>query len=374
MDLQSLTDRGVLLSEFNAPDSPYFIFMLSTRAGGLGLNLQTADTVIIFDSDWNPHQDMQAQDRAHRIGQKREVRVLRLLTVNSVEEKIYAAASYKLKMDEKVIQAGKFDQKSTGAERRHLLERIIREELQENDEDEVPDDETINQMIARNEDEFELFQKIDLDRRRQEASEVKRKPRLIEDDEIPPNIIKASEEFDEILEKGSSKTEDETPHRRKRKEVDYSQDLLSDREWLKNIDDTGNEDEMAPPPKKRKKIANPEAVERFTALIDTLVAYKTSSGRELALPFVQLPSKKELPNYYDVIEKPMDLNKVKRKIKAEKYREIAGITADIRLLGSNARKYNADGSDIYNDSIILEAAWNKIVEMAEAPQPSTSAQ
>ena len=63
-------DRTDLLKSFNAPDSDYFCFLLSTRAGGLGLNLQTADTVIIFDTDWNPHQDLQAQDRAHRIGQK----------------------------------------------------------------------------------------------------------------------------------------------------------------------------------------------------------------------------------------------------------------------------------------------------------------
>lgn len=85
-------DRGDLLQKFNNKESDYFIFLLSTRAGGLGLNLQTADTVVIFDSDWNPHQDLQAQDRAHRIGQKNEVRVLRLMTVNSVEERILAAA------------------------------------------------------------------------------------------------------------------------------------------------------------------------------------------------------------------------------------------------------------------------------------------
>ena len=60
-------DRGELLRLFNAPDSPYQLFILSTRAGGLGLNLQSADTVIIFDSDWNPHQDLQAQDRAYLI-------------------------------------------------------------------------------------------------------------------------------------------------------------------------------------------------------------------------------------------------------------------------------------------------------------------
>lgn len=150
-------ERGDLLKDFNDPNSPYFLFLLSTRAGGLGLNLQAADTVIIFDSDWNPHQDMQAQDRAHRIGQKREVRVLRLLTVQSVEEKILAAARYKLNVDEKVIQAGMFDNKSTAVDRKKFLTAILTAET-DDDDDEVPDDETLNQMLARNEEEFDLFQ------------------------------------------------------------------------------------------------------------------------------------------------------------------------------------------------------------------------
>merc|ERR1712020_786231 len=145
-------ERGEMLAQFNDPKSEYFIFLLSTRAGGLGLNLQTADTVIIFDSDWNPHQDLQAQDRAHRIGQRNEVRVLRLMTINSVEERILAAARYKLNMDEKVIQAGMFNQRSTGSERQELLLSILREEADEEEENETPDDETINQ-IARSEDE-----------------------------------------------------------------------------------------------------------------------------------------------------------------------------------------------------------------------------
>ena len=86
-------DRASLLKEFNAPNSIYPIFILSTRAGGLGLNLQSADTML---------QDLQAQDRAHRIGQKKEVRILRLVTERSVEEQVMAGASRKIEMDKKV--------------------------------------------------------------------------------------------------------------------------------------------------------------------------------------------------------------------------------------------------------------------------------
>lgn len=78
-------DREQVTKDFNALDSPYDILLLSTRAGGLGLNLQTADTVIIFDSDWNPQMDKQAEDRAHRIGQKKQVLVLRFITNTAIE-------------------------------------------------------------------------------------------------------------------------------------------------------------------------------------------------------------------------------------------------------------------------------------------------
>ena len=77
-------DRQRAMNDFNTnPD--IFVFMLSTRAGGLGINLQAADTCILFDSDWNPHQDSQAQDRCHRIGQTKNVVVYRMLTIGSVE-------------------------------------------------------------------------------------------------------------------------------------------------------------------------------------------------------------------------------------------------------------------------------------------------
>ncbi|GAB0493027.1 hypothetical protein MMPV_004299 [Pyropia vietnamensis] len=99
--------RDAEITDFNRPGSEKFIFLLSTRAGGLGINLATADTVIIFDSDWNPQMDLQAMDRAHRIGQKKPVTVLRLVTRDSVEERILRKAMEKLRLDSLVIQQGR---------------------------------------------------------------------------------------------------------------------------------------------------------------------------------------------------------------------------------------------------------------------------
>jgi len=100
-------DRERSIYDFNRPGSEKFLFMLSTRAGGLGINLATADVVIIFDSDWNPQVDLQAMDRAHRIGQTKVVRVFRLITENTVEERIVERAEIKLRLDTVVIQQGR---------------------------------------------------------------------------------------------------------------------------------------------------------------------------------------------------------------------------------------------------------------------------
>ncbi|XP_071964385.1 chromodomain-helicase-DNA-binding protein 1-like isoform X2 [Antedon mediterranea] len=96
--------RKQALDHFNADKSPDFCFLLSTRAGGLGLNLATADTVIIFDSDWNPQNDLQAMSRAHRIGQRKQVNIYRLVTKVSVEEEIIERAKKKMVLDHLVIQ------------------------------------------------------------------------------------------------------------------------------------------------------------------------------------------------------------------------------------------------------------------------------
>lgn len=98
--------RKTLIDHYNAPGSNDFVFLLSTRAGGLGINLMTADTVILFDSDWNPQADLQAMARAHRIGQKNHVMVYRFVSKDTVEEEILERAKRKMVLEYAVISMG----------------------------------------------------------------------------------------------------------------------------------------------------------------------------------------------------------------------------------------------------------------------------
>ncbi|KAG8729412.1 hypothetical protein FRC10_003927 [Ceratobasidium sp. 414] len=144
-------DRADLLKAFNAPHSDFDVFLLLTCAGGLGLNLQTANTVIMYifslsplitglstpvysyDSDWNPHADLQAQDCAHRIRQKNSVVILRFITERSVKERMLTRAKQKLDMDGKVIQAGWFDNQSSTAESEAVLRIMLEADNEERD-------------------------------------------------------------------------------------------------------------------------------------------------------------------------------------------------------------------------------------------------
>lgn len=101
--------RRMAIDHFNAPESNDFCFLLSTRAGGLGINLMTADTVVLFDSDWNPQADLQAMARAHRIGQTKPVSIYRLVSKETVEEEVLERARNKLMLEFITIQRGVTD-------------------------------------------------------------------------------------------------------------------------------------------------------------------------------------------------------------------------------------------------------------------------
>ncbi|CAI7640933.1 unnamed protein product [Penicillium crustosum] len=117
--------RRLAIEHYNAPGSTDFAFLLSTRAGGLGINLMTADTVVLFDSDWNPQADLQAMARAHRIGQTRPVSVYRLVSKDTIEEEVIERARNKLLLEFITIQRGVTDKEAS--EMQNKMARVVAE-------------------------------------------------------------------------------------------------------------------------------------------------------------------------------------------------------------------------------------------------------
>ena len=431
-------DRSELLKLFNAPDSDYFCFLLSTRAGGLGLNLQTADTVIIYDSDWNPHQDLQAQDRAHRIGQKNEVRILRLISSNSVEEKILESAQFKLDMDGKVIQAGKFDNKSTNEERDALLRTLLdsaENADQVGDRDEMDDDD-LNAIMSRSEEETKLFQRIDQERYNTDQYGPKKQyPRLMGESELPDIYLTednpVTEEPEEVAGRGArerkiTKYDDGLTEEQWLMAVDADDDTIEDAiarkeakmdrrrvnkekrsrksQGLESSPEPSRENSETPQPKKRRKGPVPkrkaeEAVggtpppkrkrgrqsKAALAAADTLppaeraalqkalnsvyqsliemeqeIPADSSDSEDEAVtrpiiePFMKPPPKSQYPDYYMIIKTPIAMDSIKKKINREEYVNLNQFREDIRLLCTNARTYNEDGSVLFQDANDIE--------------------
>ena len=137
----------------NDDDDRHFVFMLSTRAGGVGINLATADTCIIFDSDWNPHQDSQAMDRCHRIGQDRPVAVYRLLTVNSVDIEMMEKQISKKKLERMAIVGGDF--RKAGSRSRGEFKTEALNELLDDDVKDLQNKGTDVESIRIDDEEFE---------------------------------------------------------------------------------------------------------------------------------------------------------------------------------------------------------------------------
>ncbi|OTF80302.1 chromodomain-helicase-DNA-binding protein Mi-2-like protein [Euroglyphus maynei] len=153
--------RQEAIDRFNAPGAQQFCFLLSTRAGGLGINLATADTVIIYDSDWNPHNDIQAFSRAHRIGQSNKVMIYRFVTRASVEERITQVAKKKMMLTHLVVRPGMGSR--SAAMSKQELDDILRfgtEDLfkdEENAEDSTIhyDDKAVDELLDRTKEGIE---------------------------------------------------------------------------------------------------------------------------------------------------------------------------------------------------------------------------
>ncbi|CAG8484524.1 14329_t:CDS:10 [Racocetra fulgida] len=389
-----------------------------------------------------------AQDRAHRIGQTREVRILRLISQKSIEETILARAQYKLDIDGKVIQAGKFDNKSTENEREELL------------------------LIARNEDELIKFKQIDQERTQREEMEWKksggkgkRPDRLIEESELPPVYIKeydaivrqeepgveygrgqrprGSVHYDDGLteEQWVNAIEDEDidvedliakkQAAKKRRLVKKSQKLHSSthldishnstphpdessadaaeykkkrgrprKDEMPSVDDNNAHDiqskqskkkgkgkrvetsdfETFDQPKNKKRKQQPKKTHEQTSS-DTVSPHTRDRMRRIfnrcysavenlmddtegfdTYLFLTLPSKKEYDYYYTVINNPIAMDTIKRRIKLNHYQSAAQFRDDWHLMFNNARTFNEEASTVYNDAEKLQEVFDETFE------------
>ncbi|KAK4521955.1 uncharacterized protein ATC70_004494 [Mucor velutinosus] len=380
-------DRSKMLYRFNQPNSSYFIFLLSTRAGGLGLNLQSADTVIIFDSDWNPHQDLQAQDRAHRVGQTKEVRIFRLATSNSIEERILATAQHKLDIDGKVIQAGKFDNRSTEADRetllRMLLEDKIEEEKQEEAYDEDASNQELNDMLKRSDQELSVFEMMDSERRAQEQSSQQR-VRLIQESELPDVF----DTVDPVIVDPSSVDFGSDRSRRAKQNIKYD-DGLTDEQFMRAIERGEDmsriekkrslptatklsrkrikmEPEKTPEVDAVSRLVRKQLTEVFEACykrVEKSIAFEDDGYyRKRCELFMDLVDMREYPDYYTLIKNPISMNMIKSRIHSFYYESINEFKSDFEVMFENARIFNEEESAVYEDANEMEKILNDELE------------
>uniref|UniRef100_A0A4W6CQN7 Chromodomain helicase DNA binding protein 3 n=1 Tax=Lates calcarifer TaxID=8187 RepID=A0A4W6CQN7_LATCA len=250
--------RQEAIDRFNAPGACQFCFLLSTRAGGLGINLATADTVIIFDSDWNPHNDIQAFSRAHRIGQANKVMIYRFVTRASVEERITQVAKRKMMLTHLVVRPGLGSK--AGSMTKQELDDILKFGTEElfKDEGEVEDEgnvihydsTAIERLLDRSQDATD---DSDVQNMNEYLSSFKVAQYMVreEDKEIEREIIKQEENVDpdyweKLLRHHYEQQQEDLASKlgkgkRNRKPVNYNDAAQEDQEWHADISDNQSE-------------------------------------------------------------------------------------------------------------------------------------
>ena len=403
-------EREKRMDEFNAPDSPYFIFLLSTRAGGLGLNLATADTVIIFDSDWNPMMDLQAQDRAHRIGQKNTVSVFRLCTNSPVEEKILSRATEKLNMSELVVEAGKFDSSSVdqdnSKERMKMMEVLMTDfdkaptvsnSLHSNEAEDDEDEETgeeddsgneINELLSTTEVDYERYCKFDAENppgpglrtdpndipdwiRYPQGKNAKKKEHMFDSNPIVEGKRSAAtktiayddhlteKQFVRMMEKKAKEEEDAKARKRAEKKGGGAS-LKRKHESTESVID-----EMPMTPLNGAGLPQPIR-NKLVNMCKAIIAVKDpATKRRLSDIFRERPDREVYPDYYSIIERPIGINDVMKKVKKGGYAKVKEFYDDWQLIFQNALKYNGQDSWVTTDATKLRAELDRLIEKSK---------
>uniref|UniRef100_A0A8C5D2I8 Chromodomain-helicase-DNA-binding protein 5-like n=1 Tax=Gouania willdenowi TaxID=441366 RepID=A0A8C5D2I8_GOUWI len=264
--------RQEAIDRFNAPGAQQFCFLLSTRAGGLGINLASADTVVIYDSDWNPHNDIQAFSRAHRIGQNRKVMIYRFVTRGSVEERITQVAKRKMMLTHLVVRPGLGSK--TGSMSKQELDDILKfgtEELFKNEMELFQtsplsgdnkdgeegnvihyDDDAISKLLDRSQDATE---DTEIQNMNEYLSSFKVAQYVVkeedEEEEVEREIIKQEENVDpdyweKLLRHHYEQQQEDLARnlgkgKRIRKQVNYNDTTQEDQEWQDDVSDNQSE-------------------------------------------------------------------------------------------------------------------------------------
>ena len=365
--------------------------------------------------------DLQAQDRAHRIGQRNDVRVFRLITQSPVEEKILGRAAEKLRMNELVVEAGKFDKSGQNEEEGSSLERLKMMELlltdfdtqnnqsnsgltsedDDKDTDDGEDDgdgngnDVLNEMISSNDVDLELYSKMDLN-----GSAV---PALYSDIESVPDWIRypngKPEEGSELL----ATADVDFPHKRKAAQGVVYDDGMTEKQFCRMMDKQAIAEEKGRKKKRsrnavdpsliiddfsgrkraktgpldqntsttRKKHAaiaenahvTPEVNERLVSICRSLIYYKEKgTNRKMAEIFLEKPCPTTYPDYYQLIDKPIGMNDILRKCRAKLYATIKEFSDDWHTLFNNAATYNGEGSWVAIDANTLRDEFTRIMD------------
>jgi Bromodomain len=363
--------------------------------------------------------DLQAQDRAHRIGQRSDVSVFRLCSNSPVEEKILSRATEKLNVAELVVESGKFNKDSLESdhslERKRLMEILLTDFNQSTQsksaadntgsDDEDGDDagsdssekEDLNELLSNNEADYQLYAAFDVE---QAKLGICSAPLYTKDEDIPdwiryPPVGPGSGAgiFASVAD-GSS---------RKRKDVAYD-DGLTERQFMRMMDKQSMTEEqpskkIKPGRGRKKKLvpldvnANPTVETSplpvsgnsdltdwtFRKLIScgkSVVALKDpSTKRRLSDIFLEKPDPATFPDYYELIEKPIAINDILRKCRAKVYDDILEFKDDWKLMFKNAKQFNGEGSWVVEDARALERELDRVMKkngFVDDQKPPTS--
>lgn len=379
--------RAQYIRDFSQRDSPHFLFLMTTKAGGLGLNLQVSDTVILFDMDWNPQNDLQAIARSHRIGQQREVRVFYLISNTAFELALFNTVRKKLDANKGVIGLGDYSQASQRQKSETEAHQDILAAMQGRREAKPAKDiargSELNRLFARTEAEFHMFEEMD-------ESGVVVMQSLVQEDELP-GWLKLEPKQERTAEEQRQDLMNIGP--RQRSTVHYNFDLLTEDDLLdaelEGIDlETKlvqKMEELAKRKKRGRKVKDREPqLSRSSSLADA------SSAAAAAAPDLYsslMLIVEELLSHRDMSKKPPrvvgesfkeSLLEIKSRVEVQQYNDAAEFKQDVMSIlrpfegfmtrdddegaGGGLPGMRGGDSQVAIDAVFLENLMDRLIE------------